>query len=177
MLAVAGGVGHIPLVHRDWFKAVAGVGHSQAMWPQPWHVKHWRELGSLLLAVPSCLVLVLWLFCPWFLLMVVPVPWPVHVLQSGLVCPRPVWSLWELGWPGVPLSVHPSHGLSPSLGLFGGTGWAAALIRAAISLAICCSNSVVLSPGSVVMAALGLTLSCISSFLLSAFQATTINCE
>ena len=115
MLAVAGGVGHIPLVHRDWFKAVAGVGHSQAMWPQPWHVKHWRELGSLLLAVPSCLVLVLWLFCPWFLLMVVPVPWPVHVLQSGLVCPRPVWSLWELGWPGVPLSVHPSHGLSLSL--------------------------------------------------------------
>ena len=52
-----------------------------------------------------------------------------------------------------------------------------ALVRAAISLAICCPNSVTLSPESVATAALALTLSWISSFSLSTFQVATINCE
>ena len=34
------------------------VGHSLAIWHQPWHLKIWRELGSLLLVVPSHLALV-----------------------------------------------------------------------------------------------------------------------
>ena len=49
LLAVVAGVGrglgHIPSVPPDWFKVFAGVAHSQAMWPQPCHLKHWRELG------------------------------------------------------------------------------------------------------------------------------------
>ena len=59
VVAVTGeGMGHIPLVPPNWFKAVAVVGHSFAIWPYPWHLKHWRKLGSLLLVVPSCLALV-----------------------------------------------------------------------------------------------------------------------
>ena len=45
-VAVAGGVSHIPLVPLGWFKAYAGVGHSLAIWPYPWHLKHWWEFGS-----------------------------------------------------------------------------------------------------------------------------------
>ena len=41
--AVVVGVSHIP---SGWFKANAGVGHSLAMWPHPWHIRHWREFGS-----------------------------------------------------------------------------------------------------------------------------------
>ena len=50
------GVSCIPLVPLGWFKANAGLGHSLAMWPHPWHLKHWREFGSHLLAVlsPPC---------------------------------------------------------------------------------------------------------------------------
>ena len=45
--AVAGrGVSHIPYIPPGWFKTDAGVGHSLAMWPQPWHLKHWREWVS-----------------------------------------------------------------------------------------------------------------------------------
>ena len=62
------GLGHIPLVPPDWFKADAGVGHSLAMWPHPWHLKHWREFGSHLLAMPSLLV-------TWLLWLLLPVPW------------------------------------------------------------------------------------------------------
>ena len=83
------------------------MGYSQAIWPQAWHLKHWREVGSLLLAVLSCLSLVPWLFCPWSLLIVVPAPQPVDVLWSEVVCPRLVLLLWELGQPGVLLSVCP----------------------------------------------------------------------
>ena len=32
------GVGCIPSVPPRWFKADAGVGHSQAIWHHPWHL-------------------------------------------------------------------------------------------------------------------------------------------
>ena len=102
-----------PQFPPDWFKAVARVGYYQAIWPNPWHLKHWRNLGSLLLAVPSCLALVPWLLCPWFLLVVVPVPWPVSVLWSRAVCPRLVQLVWELGVTrSTPCLSIISHGLS-----------------------------------------------------------------
>ena len=103
--------------------------------------------------------------------MVTPVPWPEGVLQSGAVCLRLVWQLWELGQPGVPLSAHPLP-QALSLGLLGALAWllpCPALVRTAISLAICCLNSVAPSPESVATTALALTLSQISSFLLFTF--------
>ena len=116
-----------------------------------------------------------WLFCPWSLLVVVSVPWLVDMPQPVTVCPRPVWPLWELGWPGVLLSIHPLP-WTLCLGLFGHwLGCYPALVRVAINLAIWCPNSVVLSPGSVVMAALALTLSQASLFSLSALQVAIIN--
>ena len=120
-----GGWAAFPQFPLDWFKGVAGVEHSWAIWPQPWHLKHWRELGSLLLAVPSHLALVPWLFCPWCLLIVVLVLWPVGVLQSRAICSSLVQLLWELGHPGVPLSVCPFP--QPLSGDIWGTGWAATL--------------------------------------------------
>ena len=45
IVAVAsGGWATFPQFPLDWFKAVAGVGHSHAIWPQPWHLNQWREL-------------------------------------------------------------------------------------------------------------------------------------
>ena len=55
------GVSHIPSVPLDCFKVDAGVGHSLAMQPHLWHLKHWRDFGSCLLAVPSLLGPVPWL--------------------------------------------------------------------------------------------------------------------
>ena len=101
-----------PWFPPDWFKAVAGVGHSLAIWPQSWHLKHWRELGFLLLAVPSCLALVPWVFGPWLLLMVVSVPWPVGVLQFRAVCPRLPGHYWSWGNQVYPCLPIPSHDLS-----------------------------------------------------------------
>ena len=132
---------------------------------------------DLLLAVPSHLVLVPWLFCPWFLLTVVPVPWHVGVLQSGAVCPRLVQLIWELGWPGVPLSVCPSHGLSlwgylghwlscyPALPW---SGWPSAWQSVVPVLWGPPQSQRSWEP-------LALTLSQISLFSLSAFWAATIN--
>ena len=40
-----GGLATFPQFPSDWFKAVSGVGHSCAIWPQPWHLKHLKELG------------------------------------------------------------------------------------------------------------------------------------
>ena len=110
-LASVGGWAAFPQFPLDRFKVLAGRGHSQAIWPQPWHLKHWRELRSLLLVVHSCLSLAPWLFCPWSPLVVVPVPQPADVLWAEAVSPRPVQPSWELGQPGVLLSI-PSHGLS-----------------------------------------------------------------
>ena len=67
-----------------------------------------------------------------------------------------------------------------SLGLFGALAGllpCPALVRVAISLAICCPNYVVPSPESVVTAALALTLSQISLFSLSVLWAETIDWE
>ena len=58
----------------------------------PWHLKHWREFWSPLLAMPSLLVLVPWLPCP---LLPFQVP-PVHYLVGKL----------ELGWS---IQGHSSH--------------------------------------------------------------------
>ena len=54
-LSLVGGEPHFPQLPPGWFKADAGVGHSQAMWPHPWHLKHRREwvltIGH---ALPPC---------------------------------------------------------------------------------------------------------------------------
>ena len=178
-LVSAGGWATFPWFPLDWFKVLAGLGHSWTIWPQPWHLKHWREQGFLLLAVPPCLSLAPWLFCPWSLLVVVPALWLKDVLWTKAVWPRPVWLLWELGWPGVLLSVHPLP-WPLCLGLFGALAGllpCPALVRVAINLAIWYPNSVVLSTGSVVTADLALTLLWASSFSLSALWAAIINWE
>ena len=122
---------------------------------------------------------ILKLFCPWSLLVMVPVPWPTEVLQTGAVCPRPVQPIWELGWPGVLLYIHPlPQPLCLELcGALAGLLPYPALVRVTINLAIWCPNSVVPSTGSVVMADLALTLSQASSFSLSALQAAVISWE
>ena len=71
----------------------------------------------------------------------------------------------------------PFHGLSPWGYLGHWLGSCPALVRVTISLAICCPNSVVPSPKSVVTTALTLPLSWISSFSVSALWAATINWE
>ena len=172
-------LGHIPLVPPGWFNALAGVGHSQAIWPQPWHLKHQRELGSLLLVVPSCLSLSPWLFYPWSLLILVPVLQLVDVLQPKTVCPRLVWPLWELGLPGVLNKVRAGCPLLQPLclGLFralAGLLACPALVRVAINLAIWCPSFRV-PPGLLVMAALALTLLWASSFSLSTLWVATLS--
>ena len=104
---------------------------------------------------------------------------PCAMSNRCIVCPRPVWPLLELGWPGMLLSICP---LTQPLcvGLFGvlaGLLPFPALVRAAIDLAIWCPNSIVPSTGSVVMADLALTLSQASSFSLSALWAAIISWE
>ena len=173
----SGGLGHIPKVPPDWFKIFAGVAHSQAMWPQSWHLKHWRELVSFLFEVLPWLSLDPWAF-PW-LWHVVPVLQPADMLQAEVVCPRPVQSLWEMEQPGVFLSIHPLP--QPlCLGLFGALLEllpCPALVRAAISLAIWFPNSVVPLTGLMVTADLALTLSWASLFLLSTFWAAIMSCK
>ena len=175
-LVLAGGWATFSWFSPDWFKDFAGVTHSQAMWPQPWHLKHWRELGSFLFEVPSLDPCV---FGPWPPVVVVPVSWPTEVLQAEAVSPRPVLPLWELGQPGVFLSICPLP-WPLCLGLFGvlvGLLPCPALVRAAINLAIWFPNSVVPSTSSVVIADLALTSSWASSYLLSALQAAIISWE
>ena len=129
LLAVAavtgGGCATFHWFPLDWFKALAGVGHSQAIWPQPWHLKHLRELGSLLLALPSCLSLAPWLFCPWSLLIVVPVPQLVDVLWLKAVSQI---SLAIMGAGAArSTSFHPSPPTASLSGAIWGTDWAVAL--------------------------------------------------
>ena len=112
-LSPAGGLATFPQFPPGWFKVNAGVGHSLAMWPQPCHLKHWREFGSHLLAVPSLLVLVPCLPCPLF-----PVPLPLphsqwvrcrlgHSVQSH------IYHYGNLGDLGYYHHCFPSHNLSP----------------------------------------------------------------
>ena len=140
------------------------------MWSQPQHLKHWGEHGSFLVEVPSLDPCV---FGPWPPVVVVPVPWPTEALWVKVVCPRPVWPLWELGQPGVFPSVHPLP-WPLCLGLFGalvGLLPCCTLVRAVINLVIWFLNSVVPATGSVVTVDLALTLSWASSFSLSTLQA------
>ena len=116
-----GGWAAFPQFPLDQFKVLVGLAHSQAIWPQPWQLKHCRELGSFLSAVPS---LHPWLFCPWGILVVVPVPWPTDVLHTEAVCPRLVWPLWELGGQECSCLSPPMASLS---GAIWGAGWAVAL--------------------------------------------------
>ena len=115
-LVLVGDWAAFPEFPHDWLKLWLDWDIPKPYGPQPWHLKHWRDLGSLLLA--SHLVLVTWLFFPWFLLIVVPVPWFVGELWSRAVSPRLVQPLWDLGQPAVSLSVCPLP-LPLSLGLFG----------------------------------------------------------
>ena len=86
-------------------KSLLGWHIPKIMCPQPWHLKHGRELVSFLFEVLPWLSLDPWLF-PW-LWPVVPVPWPAATLWAVGVCPRTVLPLWELRWLGAFLSICP----------------------------------------------------------------------
>ena len=106
-------------------------------------------------------------------------PHSTQVLSVEAVCPRTVQPLWELGWPGMFLSVHPLP-QSLCLGLFGallGLLPYPALVRAVISLTIWFPNSVVPLTGLVVTADLAISLSWASLFLLSALQTVIMSWE
>ena len=102
-LVLPAGWSHIPPVSLGWFKSVTGVGHSLAMWPHPWHLKHWREF---VIPLIGCITLSLY-WAPGHSCLLPPFPvFPiphgqVGKLQAGVVCPGPPLSLWELGWLGV----------------------------------------------------------------------------
>ena len=64
------------------------------------------------------------MFCSWSLLVVVLVLQLTDALKTEVVCPRPIWPLWELGWPEVLLSIHPP--MASLSGSIWGTGWAVA---------------------------------------------------
>ena len=78
-----GGWATFPQFPQSGLKFWLGWHIPESYGPQPWHLKHWRELGSLLLTLPSCPSLDPWVFCPWCLLEVVPVPWLTDALQTG----------------------------------------------------------------------------------------------
>ena len=146
-LLVVGSWGTFPQFPPVWFNDLAGVAHSHVMWPQPWHLKHCSELGSFWFEMLPCPSLDPWAF-PW-LWSVVPVLWPADMLQAEVVCPWPVWPLWELGWLEVFLSVLPLP-WPLCLGLF----WALlgllpcpAFVRVAISPAIWFCSSLAPSIG------------------------------
>ena len=170
-----GGLTAFPWVPPSLFNGVARVAHSLAMWPQPWHLKHCRELEPQLLCVPPYTP-----FCTcWFPLHgdLTPALLVIEELQTEVVWPRPVWPLWELGWTGVFLSVHPLP-RPLCLGLLGAlAGWlpCSALVKAAISLVIWSPSSFELEGTSVVTA--DLTLTFVSSISLSALSAVTTNLE
>ena len=44
-LVLAGGWATFLQFPMDWLKVLPGVGHSWAIWPQPWHLKHWESWG------------------------------------------------------------------------------------------------------------------------------------
>ena len=89
--AVAGGgKPHSLSVSPGWFKADAGVGHYLAMWPHPWHLKHWRECGSWHLAT-------------------LPLHWACNCSDHypGSLSPLP-YSVGRL-WPWLSGQGHPCH--------------------------------------------------------------------
>ena len=45
-LLLAGGLAAFPQFPSSLFNVLAGVAHSLAIWPQPWHLRYWSELES-----------------------------------------------------------------------------------------------------------------------------------
>ena len=163
-----GGFDHIPLGPPSLFNGAAGVVHSRAIWPQPWHLKHCQAP-----CVPSCtLVWVFWVpLCGDSALVLTMEELRVEVW------PRPVQPLWELGQTEVFLSVHPLP-WPLCLGLLGALAeWllCSALVKAAINLAIWSPSSFEPAGTSVVAADLALTF--VSSVSLSALLAATTSSE
>ena len=148
---------------------------SLAMWPQPWHLQHCRELEPQAPCVPPCTP-----FCAcWFPLHgdLTPALLVTEELQAEVVWPRPVWPLWEFGWTEVFLSICPLPwplclGI---LGALAGQLPCSAVVKAVISLAIWFPSSFELEGTSVVAA--DLTLTFVSSILLSALLASTTSSE
>ena len=152
-----GGLTAFPWIPSSLFKTLARVVHYLAMWPQPWHLKHCKELESLLLCAPPCTP-----FCALMFPLCgdsMPSLLVIEELQMEVVWPRPVQPLWELGWNGVFLFVHPLP-WPLCLGLLGAlAGWlpCSAMVKAAISLAIWSPSSFEPEATSVVAADLALT--------------------
>ena len=130
------GLTTFPWVPPSLFNGAAGVAHSLAIWPQPWHLKHCRELGPLAPYVPPCTPL-----CAcWFPLCgdLTPALLVTEELWAEVVWPRPVQPLWEFGWAEVVLSVCPLPWplCLELLGALAGQLPCSALVKVAISLAI-----------------------------------------
>ena len=117
-----GGWATFPQFPLDGFKVFARVAHFQAMWSQPWHLKHWRELRSFLFEVPSLDPCV---FGPWPPVVVVPVPHLTDVLQAEASLSQT--SLAIIGaWVARSAPVHPSPPMTSLSGAIWGAGWAVA---------------------------------------------------
>ena len=115
LTAWCGGFDCIPSVPQSLFSGFATVAPSITIWPQPWHLKHYRVLESFAFWALPCAHVSAW---------VLPLLWEAvatllaaEELQAEVFWPRPVWPLWELGQTGVFLSVHLSHDPVP------GTVW------------------------------------------------------
>ena len=163
LLVVGGGLTAFPWVPPSLFNTLARVGHSLAMCPQPWHLKHCKELESLLLCAPPCTP-----FCTLIFPLCGDSMPPLLVIEElwmEVVWPRPVQPLWELGQTGVFLSVHPLP-RPLCLGLLGALAGQlphSALVKATISLAIWSPSSFKPEVTSVVAADLASTFSLASS--------------
>ena len=148
------GMSCIPLVPPGWLKPLLGRA-LERIWVPP--------IGCALPPCTSPLVTLSITFISG-----APAPHPVGKLWDGVVCPGLLLLLWEFGWFGVLLPLHP-HLQSLSQELFcilEGLLSCPALVRAAMSLEICCPNYAVPSPESVATVALALSLSQISSLSL-----------
>ena len=90
-LLLVGGFATSPWFPPSLFNILAGVAHSLAIWPQPWHLKHWSELESFAFSILPWPSLGLWVFpLPWG---TVPTLLEAEELQAEVVWPRPVWPL------------------------------------------------------------------------------------
>ena len=110
-----GGFDCIPWFPLSLFNGFARVAHSLAIWLQPWHLKHCRVLESCILGIALCTC---WCLGTSPSLWSSGYPTWTEELWAKVFWPRPVQSLWELGWTGVFLSVLPLP-WPLYLGLFG----------------------------------------------------------
>ena len=162
---------------HPYLTALLELHTSLAIWPQPWHLKHCRVLGSFVFwALPYAPVNAWVLPLPCEAVVTLPA---IEELWAKVFWPRPVWPLWELGQTGVFLSILPLP-WPLCLGLFGvlaGQVSCSALFRAAINQAIWLPSSFEPSDTSVTTDDCAFTFSFASSFSLSAFLAVTISWE